>query len=82
MFIVAAIAGFIGFATSKAGIFHLVEPLASRVSNNTHTAFLVDGWAHSGSYLAGIIGGIVLWIFTWRRRQVVTYRGEPTYPTT
>src|SRR5207244_6401919 len=49
MFIVAAVAGLIGFTTSKAGVFHLIEPLASRVPSDKHTAFLTDGWAHSGS---------------------------------
>ena len=68
MFMVATIAGLIGFATSTMGLFHLVEPLASRVPASRHTAFLIDGWAHSGSYLSGIVGGIVLWILTWRRR--------------
>src|SRR6266498_3278016 len=31
MFIVAAVAGMVGFETSNAGVFHLAEPLASRV---------------------------------------------------
>jgi hypothetical protein len=68
MFIVATIAALIGLATSTAGIFHLVEPLASRVPSDKHTAFLVDGWAHAGSYLSGIVGGLVLCLATWRRR--------------
>jgi hypothetical protein len=77
MLAVATVFGAIGFATSKAGIFHLVEPLASRVPVDKHTAFLVDGWAHSGSYLAGIVGGVVLCIFTWRRRLICARGGEP-----
>jgi len=77
MFIVATIAGLVGFAISKAGIFHLIEPLSSRVPSDKHTAFLTDGWAHSGSYLAGIVGGLVLWIVTWRRRLSCTRSGEP-----
>ena len=76
MFAVAALFGVIGFATSRDGIFHLVEPLASRVPAGKHTAFLIDGWAHSGSYLAGIIGGVVLCIFTWRRRATRPRNGE------
>jgi hypothetical protein len=77
MFIVAAVAGLIGFTASKAGVFHLIEPLASRVPSDKHTAFLTDGWAHSGSYLAGIVGGLALWLLTWRRRLAVTPDGEP-----
>ena len=68
MFMIATIAGLIGFLTSRAGLFHLVEPLASSIPASKHTAFLADGWAHAGSYLAGIVGGIVLCIRTWRLR--------------
>jgi len=69
MFVLAALAGLVGFTTSKMGAFHLVEPLASRIPKDKHIAFLVDGWAHTASYLAGLMGGIVLWIVTWRRRK-------------
>ncbi len=69
MYLVALIAGLVGFATSRAGIFQLLEPLASRVPLEKHTAFLTDAWAHAGSYLAGIVGGVALWIVTWRRRR-------------
>src|SRR5262245_53103789 len=69
MSVLAAIAGLVGFVTSKMGVFALVEPLASRVPKNKHTAFLADGWAHSASYLTGMVGGIVLCIVTWRRRK-------------
>jgi len=68
MFMAATISGLVGFATSKAGIFHLVGPLAERVPAEKHTAFLVDGWAHAASYLIGSVGGVVLSIKTWRRR--------------
>jgi hypothetical protein len=76
MFIVAFIAGMVGFITSRAGIFYLVEPLASRVPKQKHIAFLTDGWAHSGSYLAGTFGGIILWVTTWRRRKRSANPGE------
>jgi len=68
MFGVAILAGLIGYFTASAGVFHLVERLASRIPEDKHVAFLTAGWAHSGSYLAGIVGGIVLWIVTWKRR--------------
>ncbi len=77
MFTIAAVAGSIGFATSKMGIFVLVEPLASRVPESKHAAYLADGWAHSGSYLAGVVGGIVLCIRIWRRRSSDEANGEP-----
>lgn len=68
MFAFAAIAGAIGFATSQAGTFRLIGPLAERVPADRHVAFLTCGWAHSASYLSGLIGGVVLWIVTWRKR--------------
>jgi hypothetical protein len=77
MFMVATVAGLFGFITSKMGMFHLVEPLASRVPESRHIAFLTDGWAHSGSYLTGVVGGIVLCILTWRRRTSGATKGEP-----
>jgi len=77
MFMVATFAGLIGFTTSKLGFFHLAEPLASRVPESRHIAFLTDGWAHAGSYLAGMVGGMVLWIVTWRRRASHAIHGEP-----
>jgi len=68
MFCIAFIAGVIGFTTSKLGIFILVRRLAMRVPEEQHCAFLAVGWAHSASYLAGIVGGIILCIKTLKKR--------------
>jgi uncharacterized membrane protein len=76
MFAVAFLAGLIGYFTSSAGVFYLVERLASRIPEEKHVAFLTAGWAHSASYLAGIIGGIILWVVTWRRRGKEQNEGE------
>jgi len=76
MFGVATLAGLVGYFTSIAGIFNLVPQLASRIPEDKHIAFLTAGWAHSGSYLAGIIGGVILWIVTWKRRGKQQIEGE------
>ena len=68
MYGIAIFAGLIGYVTAQAGIFHLVERLATRIPPEHHVPFLVCGWAHSASYLAGLVGGITLWILTWRKR--------------
>jgi hypothetical protein len=68
MFIIAAIGGMIGYITATNGIFVLVKRLAVRIPPERHVAFLVCGWAHGASYLSGLIGGIALWVLTWRRR--------------
>jgi hypothetical protein len=66
---VAAMAGVLGFLLASKGLVVLVEPLASRVPPPRHAAFLADLWAHSASYLAGCIGGLVLTARVWRARQ-------------
>ena len=72
MFSAAIIAGTIGYLTAaSAGVFHLTEPLATKVPEGKHVAFLTAGWAHMASYIsgiAGIAGGIILWLATWKRR--------------
>ena len=78
MYAVATVAGLIGFATARGGHFVLLEPLASRVPADRHVAFLTDAWAHSGSYMAGIVGGVVLWVATWRRRAALTPVAPPS----
>lgn len=69
MFTFASLAGLIGFVCSSLGAFKLSEPLASSVPKDRHVAFLTCGWAHSGSYLAGFLGGVALWIGSWRKRR-------------
>jgi len=76
MFALAFLAGLIGYLTSSAGVFYLVERLASRIPEEKHVAFLTASWAHSASCLAGIVGGIILWIVTWRRRGKQQNQGE------
>ena len=71
MFGFAILGGLIGFVTSRAGVFYLADDLAVRVPESKHVAFLTAGWAHSASYLAGLIGGVVLWVKTWRRRMAL-----------
>ena len=69
MFCCAFLAGVIGFITSSTGVFQLIQRLAEQVPEDKHIAFLTVGWAHSASYLAAVMGGIVLCIKTWKRRK-------------
>lgn len=64
----ALIAGIVGYFLARSGAVVLLEPLASRVPKESRAAFLADLWAHSASYLAGFVGGIVLIVLTWRSR--------------
>ncbi len=56
----AAVAGGIGNRLAANGKVWLLEPLASRVPQDRHVAFITDLWVHSASYLVGLVGGIVL----------------------
>lgn len=71
MGVVSLIAGVIGFALASSGWVVLVEPLASRVPKVRHVAFIADLWAHSASYLAGFVGGIILINRVWRSRRAI-----------
>jgi hypothetical protein len=66
----ALAAGVIGWQVASAGGVRLLEPFASRVPADRHVAFLADLWAHSASYAAGALGGVVLcvWTLVGRRR--------------
>ena len=67
MFVIAILAGILGWIGAGQGWWRLVDRLASRVPEEEHAAFIADGWAHGASYLSGIIGGVAIWIVTWRR---------------
>jgi hypothetical protein len=64
----ALLAGTVGGALAWRGQVWLVPPLSTRVPADRHVRFLVDLWAHTASYAAGIIGGVSLAAWTWRSR--------------
>ena len=64
----ALIAGITGYIAASRHWIWLIEPLASRVPPDNHIAFLTTLWAHSASYLAGILGGIGACIWAVIRR--------------
>jgi len=66
----AVIAGAVGYLAARRGWAWLLEPLASRVPESQHAAFLTDLWAHSASYLVGAAGGVVLIVRVWRSRRL------------
>jgi hypothetical protein len=79
----ALLAGIAGGVLASAGRVWLVEPLASSVPADRHVRFLADLWAHSASYLAGTIGGLVLVGWTWRHRRALPVpapRSSPQLP--
>jgi hypothetical protein len=71
----ALLAGIVGGLLAIRHAVWLVEPLATRVPADRHVPFLIDLWVHSASYTAGIVGGIVLAIWTWRHRKNISSAG-------
>jgi hypothetical protein len=64
----AVLAGVVGHFLAAAGFVILLEPLASDVPRDRHVAFITDLWAHSASYPAAFVGGIVVLVRVWRSR--------------
>ncbi|MCR5870370.1 MULTISPECIES: hypothetical protein [unclassified Sphingomonas] len=68
----AAVGGIVGALLAAQGAIWLVGEMAARVPEDRHVAFLTVGFAHSASYAIGILGGLFLAAWTWRRRRRAT----------
>jgi len=64
----ALLAGIVGWILAESGTVFLVAPLAEKVPADKQTLFIADLWAHGASYLAGLVGAIVILMRTWRSR--------------
>jgi len=65
----AFFAGLTGFILASRGSIRLDGVFASAIPLPKHVPFIVDMWAHSASYLFGFVGGIVLIVRIWRKRE-------------
>ena len=61
-------AGIAGWFLAQSGAVFLVGPIAETLPADRHVPFLADMWAHSASYLVGILGGILVLVLVWRSR--------------
>jgi hypothetical protein len=68
MAICAAAAGLVGWMLASISAVHLVGPIAQRLPAEKHAPFLADLWAHSASYLVGLVGGVIVMMLVWRSR--------------
>jgi hypothetical protein len=68
MAVCALAAGVVGWVLASGGVVFLVGPVAREFPPDRHVPFLADAWAHSTSYLVGLVGGIVLMARVWRSR--------------
>ena len=69
MAVCALAAGITGWLLADSGVVFLVGPLARNLPADRRVPFIADLWAHSASYLVGLIGGIVLMVLVWRSRS-------------
>jgi nucleoside permease NupC len=68
--VLALAAGIAGWTLASLDYVQLVGYMAHAVPHDRHVAFLADGFAHTASYAAGIIGGLVVIVQVWRSRNV------------
>ncbi|MFI5204037.1 MAG: hypothetical protein ACHQF2_06025 [Flavobacteriales bacterium] len=73
MFVLALLAGIIGFILAENSMIHLISHLAERMGESVHTNFLAVAWAHMASYISGIIGTFVLCRIIYVRRKSMTH---------
>ncbi len=76
----AVLAGIVGYFAASMGWVWLVGPIAEDVPKEKHVWFLVDLWAHSASYFAGFVGGIILMVWVWRSRHRSPIQSKETEP--
>lgn len=68
-FVIAILAGVVGWIAASNGWVFLVGEIADRVPADRHVRFLIDLWAHNASYVVGFAGGVVLIVFVLLGRQ-------------
>ncbi len=64
----AVLAGLLGWFLATRGVVRLMGPLADNVPADKHVPFLIDGFAHTASYVFGFVGGLVVMALVWRSR--------------
>lgn len=62
--------------TGYFAVLHHAVPVSPWVADNIRpdrqVAFMADWWAHSASYLGGVVGGAVLCMYIWHQRTHMT----------
>jgi hypothetical protein len=68
MFILAIVAGLIGYVLSEQNVIYLIPKLANRIDTSSHSRFLAAGWMHVTSYLTALIGTFIICFIIFRKR--------------
>lgn len=64
--------GVVGWLLASRGAVFLVGPIAHELPSDRRVPFLADLWAHSASYIVGLVGGVVVIVRVWRSRGRTT----------
>ncbi len=67
----ALAAGFLGYALARSGGVALTGSWLTGIPADRRAVFIADLWAHNASYLAGLVGGLVLVVLVARSRERV-----------
>lgn len=70
------VAGLVGGGLAHTGMVTLAGPLAAAIPPDRQARFIADHWAHSASYLAGLVGGLVLTNRVWQARKLREIRSR------
>ncbi|MCL2117089.1 MAG: hypothetical protein FWH27_01555 [Planctomycetaceae bacterium] len=68
LYFASMLSGVLGYFSTHIGV-GLLPPLSTAVAPERHALFLFDIWAHGAAYLLGVVGGIVLMVWTWKKRR-------------
>jgi type III secretory pathway component EscS len=69
MFCIALFSGLIGYILAELNVIYLVPRLAEQMDESKYSKFLSAGWAHTSSYLSGIIGTFIVCAIIHKRRK-------------
>lgn len=69
MFGIALLAGIVGYALTEFDIINLVPRLAEQMDSTKYSRFLSAGWAHTSSYISGVIGTLIVCRIIYKRRN-------------
>jgi hypothetical protein len=65
----AVVGGIVGYGMGIARLESLPGDLAWRVPRDKHASFLADAYAHFMAYAVGLVGGVGLWVWAFKRRS-------------
>jgi len=78
LYVASMLSGVMGYFSRYIGV-GLLPPLSYAIAPERHALFLLDIWAHSAAYLFGVIGGIILMVWSWKKRRRLAMNPPDNY---